>query len=53
MFLTTLEVEEKFPKENFRVVSEMRFLGKFWVAILDFCNVIMSIFSEIWCEIRF
>ena len=28
-------VEEKFPQENFRVLSEMRFLGKIRVAILD------------------
>ena len=32
---TLLEVEEKFPQEKFRVLSEMRFLGKIRVAILD------------------
>ena len=32
-------VEEKFPQENFRVLSEMRILGKIRVAILDFGRV--------------
>ena len=32
-------VEEKFPKENFRVWSEMRILGKIRVVILDFGRV--------------
>ena len=46
------QVEEKFPQENFRVVSEMRILGKNRVAILDFCRV-CRFFNEIWREIRF
>ena len=46
------EVEEKFPQENFRVFSEMRFWGKIWVAILDFGRV-CRFFSEIWRKIRF
>ena len=29
-------VEEKFVEQNFRVLSEMRILGKIKVAILDF-----------------
>ena len=29
-------VEEKFGEQNFRVLSEMRILGKIKVAILDF-----------------
>ena len=33
-------VEEKFPQENFRVFSEMRFLGKIRVAILDFVGYV-------------
>ena len=33
------QVEEKFPQENFRVLSEMRILGKIRVAILDFGRV--------------
>ena len=45
-------VEEKFPQENFRVVSEMRILGKNRVAILDFGRV-CRFFSEIWREIEF
>ena len=45
-------VEEKFPKENFRVDSEMRISGKIGVAILDFCRV-CRLFSEIWREIEF
>ena len=32
-------VEEKFGEQNFRVLSEMRFLGKIRVAILDFGRV--------------
>ena len=34
--MTDADVEEKFPQENFRVLSEMRILGKIKVAILDF-----------------
>ena len=34
-YLSIPWVEEKFPQENFRVLSEMRFLGKIRVAILD------------------
>ena len=45
-------VEEKFGKQNFRVLSEMRILGKNRVAILDFGRV-SRFFSEIWCEIGF
>ena len=33
------QVEEKFGEQNFRVLSEMRILGKIMVAILDFCRV--------------
>ena len=33
------QVEEKLGEQNFRVLSEMRFLGKIWVAILDFGRV--------------
>ena len=47
-----LKVEEKFPQENFRVLSEMRILGKIRVAILDFGRV-SRFFSEIWREIGF
>ena len=45
-------VEEKFGEQNFRVLSEMRFLGKIMVAILDFCRACRN-FSEIWREIGF
>ena len=40
------EVEEKFGEQNFRVLSEMRFLAKIRVAILDFCRV-CRFFSKI------
>ena len=33
-------VEEKFPQEKFRVLSEMRFLGKIRVAILDLAGYV-------------
>ena len=33
------DVEEKFGEQNFRVLSEMRILGKIKVAILDFGRV--------------
>ena len=33
-------VEEKFPQENFRVLSEMRILAKIRVVILDFVGYI-------------
>ena len=49
---TRASVEEKFGEQNFRVLSEMRFLGKIRVVILDFCRVCLF-FSEIWREIRF
>ena len=39
-------------EQNFRVLSEMRILGKNRVAILDFGRV-STFFSEIWREIRF
>ena len=45
-------VEEKNPQEFFWVFSEMRFLVKINVSILDFCMVCRS-FSEILCEIGF
>ena len=32
---TEQDVEEKFGEQNFRVLSEMRILGKIKVAILD------------------
>ena len=35
-----VQVEEKFPQEKFRVLSEMRFLGKIRVAILDFVGYV-------------
>ena len=35
-FPQVVKVEEKFGEQNFRVFSEMRFLGKIKVAILDF-----------------
>ena len=50
--LVSLLVEEKFPQENFRVLSEMRILGKNIVAILDFGRV-CRFFDEIWREIEF
>ena len=34
------QVEEKFPQEKFRVVSEMRILVKIKVAILDFVGYV-------------
>ena len=46
------EVEEKFGEQIFRVLSEMRILGKNRVAILDFGRVSLF-FSEIWREIGF
>ena len=33
-------VEEKFGEQNFRVLSEMRFLGKIRVVILDFVGYV-------------
>ena len=45
-------VEEKFGEQNFRVLSEMRILGKNRVSILDFGRV-SRFFSEIWREIGF
>ena len=45
-------VEEKFHKENFRVLSEMPILAKIRVVILDFVGYV-DFFSEIWCEIWF
>ena len=45
-------VAEKFGEQNFRVLSEMRILGKNRVAILDFGRVCIF-FSEIWREFRF
>ena len=45
-------VEEKFGEQNFRVLSEMRILGKIRVAILDFGRV-CRFFTEIWREIEF
>ena len=45
-------VEEKFGEQNFRVLSEMRILGKNRVVILDFGRV-SRFFSEIWREITF
>ena len=35
-----VEVEEKFPQENFRVISEMRILVKIRVSILDFVGYV-------------
>ena len=46
------QVEEKFGEQNFRVLSEMRFLAKIRVVILDFGRV-CRFFSEIWREFRF
>ena len=46
------KVEEKFGEQNFRVLSEMRILGKNRVAILDFGRVSLF-FSEILREFRF
>ena len=37
--LTIYWVEEKFGEQNFRVLSEMRILGKIRVVILDFGRV--------------
>ena len=34
--MLTVPVEEKFPKENFRVGSEIRILAKIRLGILDF-----------------
>jgi len=45
-------LKKNFLKENFRVLSEMRILGKIRVAILDFGRV-SRFFSEIWREIGF
>ena len=45
-------VEEKFGEQNFRVLSELRFVAKIRVSILDFCRV-CRFFNEIWCEIGF
>ena len=45
-------VDEKFPQENFRVLSEMPILAKIKVVIFDFGGVSLF-FSEIWREIRF
>ena len=45
-------VEEKFPQENFRVVSEMRILAKIRLEILGFVGYV-NFFNEIWCEIGF
>ena len=45
-------VEEKFGEQNFRVLSEMRFLAKIRVVIFDFGRV-SRFFSEIWREFRF
>ena len=45
-------VEEKFGEQNFRVLSEMRILGKIKVSILDFGRV-SGFFSEIWREFWF
>ena len=44
------QVEEKFPQEKFRVLSEMRFLAKIRLGILDFVGYVAN-FSEIWREI--
>ena len=51
-FVQNSLVEEKFPQEIFRVFSEMRFLAKIRVVILDFCRV-CRFFSEIWREFQF
>ena len=45
-------VEEKYHKENFRVLSEMRILAKIRVVVLDFCRVCRN-FNEMWCKIGF
>ena len=39
-FVQNSLVEEKFPQEIFRVFSEMRFLAKIRVAILDFVGYV-------------
>ena len=44
-----VDVEEKFGEQNFRVLSEMRILGKNRIAIFDFGRVSLF-FSEIWLE---
>ena len=46
------KLKKNFLKENFRVFSEMRILGKIRVAILDFGRV-SRFFDEIWREIEF
>ena len=46
------QVEEKFGEQNFRVLSEMRILGKNRVAILGFGRV-CRFFTAIWREIEF
>ena len=45
-------VEETFGEQNFRVLSEMRILGKIKVVILDLVGQV-DFFLEFWREIGF